>query len=105
MSVEWDVAPWLVQHFFPYLRLAGVEQMAWVHASSMRGHNLARIHLEPPLSRGKGGLIRRFGRCRVLAAEHPTRVWQRLRAAAAPSRSRLEAAEGYAGFREGSRGN
>ena len=44
-SVEWDVAPWLVQHFFPYLSLAGVEQVAWVHASSVRGRSLAEYAL------------------------------------------------------------
>ena len=45
VGVEWDVAPWLVQHFSPYLRLAGVEQVAWVHASSVRGRNLAEYAL------------------------------------------------------------
>jgi len=44
-GVAWDVAPWLVQHFFPYLHLAGVEQLAWVHAPSVRGRELAEYTL------------------------------------------------------------
>lgn len=39
--VEWDVAPWLARHFFPYLGLAGVQQLAWVYGPSVRGHELA----------------------------------------------------------------
>ena len=44
-SVEWDVAPWLAQHFFPYLGLAGIEQMAWVHGTSLRGRDMAEYTL------------------------------------------------------------
>ncbi|MDO7884339.1 hypothetical protein [Hymenobacter cheonanensis] len=36
-SLPWEVAPWLAQHFFPNLRLAGIEQLAWVHAPHVRG--------------------------------------------------------------------
>ena len=41
-SVDWNVAPWVVQHFLPYLRLAGIEQMAWVYAPGERGRDVAR---------------------------------------------------------------
>ncbi|MGI4762528.1 MAG: STAS/SEC14 domain-containing protein [Janthinobacterium lividum] len=32
-----EVAPWLAKHFFPNLKLAGIEQLAWVHAPTVRG--------------------------------------------------------------------
>ena len=39
-SMPWDVAPWLARHFFPGLRAAGIEQLAWVHAPSVRGYSM-----------------------------------------------------------------
>lgn len=44
-SVDWDVIPWLVQHFFPYLRRVGIEQIAWVHGPTVRGQALAEQSL------------------------------------------------------------
>ena len=40
-SLPWEVAPWLAKHYFPGLELAGIEQLAWVHAPSLRGRSLA----------------------------------------------------------------
>ena len=40
-SLSWDVAPWLSQHFLSGLALAGVKQLAWVHAPTVRGRDLA----------------------------------------------------------------
>lgn len=39
--VDWDVTPWLVQHFFPYLCQVGIEQVAWVHGPTVRSRALA----------------------------------------------------------------
>lgn len=39
--VEWDVIPWLVQHFFPHMCQVGIEQVAWVHGPTVRGRALA----------------------------------------------------------------
>lgn len=50
---EWDVAPWLAQHFLPYLSLAGVQQLAWVHGSGPRAQELAAHvlrHLGPQVN-------------------------------------------------------
>lgn len=46
-SVSWEVAPWLAQHFFTHLALAGVQQMAWVYAPSVRGRDMAETALGP----------------------------------------------------------
>jgi hypothetical protein len=40
-SLPWEAVPWLTTHFFPYLELAGIEQLAWVHAPIVRGLSLA----------------------------------------------------------------
>ena len=40
--VDPDVTTWLVHDFFPYLGLAGIRQLAWVHAPGLRGHNMAQ---------------------------------------------------------------
>lgn len=40
-SLPWEVGPWLAKHYFPGLKLAGIEQLAWVHAPTMRGRSLA----------------------------------------------------------------
>lgn len=40
-GIEWDVTGWLARNLFPYLRLAGVKQFAWVHATSLRGQHMA----------------------------------------------------------------
>jgi hypothetical protein len=39
-EVSWSVSMWLVTDFLPYMSLAGIEHVAWVHSSSLRGHNL-----------------------------------------------------------------
>lgn len=36
-SLPWEAAPWLARHFFPNLKLAGIKQLAWVHAPTVRG--------------------------------------------------------------------
>jgi hypothetical protein len=41
-SVRWEVLPWLTKHFFPYLGLAGIEQLAWVHAPVTGGFGLTQ---------------------------------------------------------------
>ncbi|QKG56312.1 hypothetical protein GKZ68_06455 [Hymenobacter sp. BRD128] len=40
-SLPWEVVPWLTKHFFPYLELAGIEQLAWVHAPVVRAFGLS----------------------------------------------------------------
>lgn len=40
-SMPWDVAPWLIKHFFPGLHAAGIEQLAWVYAPNVQGHGMA----------------------------------------------------------------
>lgn len=49
LSASYDVAPWLAQHFLPYLHLAGVERMAWVVAPTLRGALVAQhtVHRLP----------------------------------------------------------
>lgn len=37
-----SVLAWLEQEFFPHLQLAGVEQIAWVHAASPTGRRLVQ---------------------------------------------------------------
>jgi hypothetical protein len=39
--VDYEVAPWLAQHFFPNLGLAGVQQLAWVYGPGLRARELA----------------------------------------------------------------
>ncbi|NML67936.1 hypothetical protein HHL22_22275 [Hymenobacter sp. RP-2-7] len=43
--VDYDVAPWLAQHFFPNLGLAGVQQLAWVYGPGLRARELAEYVL------------------------------------------------------------
>ncbi|MBJ6145327.1 hypothetical protein [Hymenobacter sp. BT559] len=40
-GVSWSVAAWLVSDFLPYMALAGIEHVAWVYSSSLRGYNMA----------------------------------------------------------------
>jgi hypothetical protein len=44
-TVQWEVAAWLAEEFFPYLGLAGVERLAWVCAPNLRGRNIAHAIL------------------------------------------------------------
>lgn len=39
-EVSWNVAMWLVTDFLPHMRLAGIEHVAWVYSSSLRGHSM-----------------------------------------------------------------
>ncbi|MGI4833842.1 MAG: hypothetical protein ACRYFK_10315 [Janthinobacterium lividum] len=45
-SLPWDITPWLAKHYFPGLALAGIKQLAWVHAPTVRGRNLAEQVLQ-----------------------------------------------------------
>lgn len=36
-SLPWEAAPWLAKHFFPHLKQAGIQQLAWVHAPIVWG--------------------------------------------------------------------
>lgn len=45
-SLPWEAAPWLSRHYFPGLELAGIEQLAWVHAPGVRGRTLAEQVLQ-----------------------------------------------------------
>lgn len=36
-SLPPEVAPWLSNHFFPHFTMAGIKQLAWVHAPHLRG--------------------------------------------------------------------
>ena len=36
-SLPLETASWLGKHFFPYLKQAGIEQLAWVHGCTVRG--------------------------------------------------------------------
>ena len=48
-SLPWEAVPWLTHAFFPYLELAGIEQLAWVHAPVVRAFGLARqVHEQLP---------------------------------------------------------
>ena len=48
-SLPWEAVPWLAHAFFPYLELAGIEQLAWVHAPVVRALGLAQqVHEELP---------------------------------------------------------
>lgn len=40
-SASLEVASWLAEHYFPFMNLAGIEQLAWVHAPTLRGRSLA----------------------------------------------------------------
>lgn len=47
MSIE--VIPWLTKHLLTYLDLAGIEQLAWVHAPIVRAFALApQVHEQLP---------------------------------------------------------
>jgi len=41
-SISWNVAPWLIRAFLPHLRLAGVQQLAWVCSPSLPGLNMVQ---------------------------------------------------------------
>ena len=41
-SIHWSVAPWLISTFLPHLRLAGVQQMAWVCSPSLPGLSMVQ---------------------------------------------------------------
>jgi hypothetical protein len=36
-SISWDMAPWLACEVLPYLRLAGIDHLAWVRPQALRG--------------------------------------------------------------------
>lgn len=40
-SISWDVASWLATQFLPALDLAGVQQIAWVCATTVQGRDAA----------------------------------------------------------------
>jgi len=41
-GISWSVAPWLISHFLPHLRLAGVQQLAWVYSPSLPGLHMVQ---------------------------------------------------------------
>lgn len=41
-SISWSVAPWLISDFIPHLRLAGVQQMAWVCSPALPGLSMVQ---------------------------------------------------------------
>jgi hypothetical protein len=53
-SISWDVAAWLVTDFLPHVVLAGVEHVAWVYSTSLRGQHLVQTILSwlpgPPIN-------------------------------------------------------
>lgn len=44
-SISWSVAPWLIRDFLPHLRLAGVQQLAWVCSPSLPGLSMVQAVL------------------------------------------------------------
>ncbi|QKG53534.1 hypothetical protein [Hymenobacter sp. BRD67] len=40
-NVDREVAAWMASNFMPYIDLAGIRQMAWVYAPSVRGQAMA----------------------------------------------------------------
>lgn len=44
-GVDLEVGPWLACHFLPHLRLAGIEQVAWICASTLPGLNMVQTVL------------------------------------------------------------
>ncbi|GAA4499469.1 hypothetical protein GCM10023172_18090 [Hymenobacter ginsengisoli] len=48
-SMEVEVIPWLTKHLLPYLEMAGIQQLAWVHAPIVRAYALApQVHKQLP---------------------------------------------------------
>jgi hypothetical protein len=41
-GISWNIAPWLIGNFLPHLRLAGVEQLAWVCSPSLPGLSMVQ---------------------------------------------------------------
>lgn len=41
-GLSWSVAPWLIRDFLPHLRLAGVQQLAWVCSPSLPGLSMVQ---------------------------------------------------------------
>ncbi|OUJ68005.1 SpoIIAA family protein [Hymenobacter crusticola] len=41
-GISWSVAPWLIRAFLPHLRLAGVQQLAWVCSPSLPGLSMVQ---------------------------------------------------------------
>jgi hypothetical protein len=56
-GISWSVATWLATDFLPHMKLAGIEHVAWVYSSSLRGQNLVYT----VLSWLPGSLITAFG--------------------------------------------
>lgn len=44
-SISWNVTPWLIRDFLPHLRLAGVQQLAWVCSPSLPGLSMVQTVL------------------------------------------------------------
>jgi hypothetical protein len=44
-GVSWNVALWLVTDFLKFMPLAGIEHVAWIYSSSLRGHSLVHTVL------------------------------------------------------------
>jgi hypothetical protein len=44
-GVSWSIAPWLITDLLPHLALAGVERVAWVYSSSVRGQHMVQTIL------------------------------------------------------------
>jgi hypothetical protein len=44
-GVSWNVAVWLATDFLPHMGLAGIEHVAWVYSSSLRGRTMVHTVL------------------------------------------------------------
>lgn len=44
-SSSWDMAPWLACEVLPYLRLAGIDHLAWVRPPALRGQYMVNALL------------------------------------------------------------
>jgi len=44
-GVGWNVAVWLATDFLPHMGLAGIEHVAWVYSSSLRGRSMVHTVL------------------------------------------------------------
>jgi hypothetical protein len=45
-GIHWDVTKWLITDFMPHLALAGIEYVAWIHSTSLRGQHMVQTVLD-----------------------------------------------------------
>jgi hypothetical protein len=44
-SITWNVAVWLASDFLPHMALAGIEHVAWVYSTALRGQHVVQAIL------------------------------------------------------------